>query len=129
MKSLLDTNAYTALFRGQENTFNTVMNASEVYLSTIVIGELRAGFKGGKRTKQNEEALVQFLQTPHIKVVSVSDYTADIYADIKHKLRRKGKLIPVNDVWIVAHTLEVGATLVTADKHFQYVSGLRLQKP
>ncbi len=37
-----------------------------------------------------------------------------------------GHPIPINDVWIAAHTLEAGAILVTYDAHFTAVPGLRI---
>ena len=40
-------------------------------------------------------------------------------------LRRKGQLIPTNDVWIAASALEHGAALLTRDAHFRHVEGLR----
>ncbi len=47
-------------------------------------------------------------------------------ADVKDALRRQGTPLPINDVWIAAHAMEVGATLVTFDAHFDAVKGLRL---
>ena len=41
-------------------------------------------------------------------------------------LKRSGKPLPVNDVWIAAHALETGSILVTYDDHFASVPGLRL---
>ena len=129
MKILLDTNAYTALFRGQQSAFDAVMQANEVYLSSIVIGELHAGFKGGSRIEQNEASLAKFLLTPHVQAVPVSEYTATIYGNVKHQLRQSGTPIPLNDVWIAAHAIEMGSTLITADRHFEHVAGLRIQQP
>ena len=41
-------------------------------------------------------------------------------------LRKSGKPIPINDVWIAAHGLETGSILVTYDDHFAVIPGLRL---
>ena len=35
-------------------------------------------------------------------------------------------MIPLNDIWIAAHAIETGAKLVTYDKHFRHIAGLRL---
>ena len=56
----------------------------------------------------------------------VSQETAEIYSDIKMALKKKGTPIPLNDVWIAAHTVETGAKLITYDSHFLKVPGLRV---
>ena len=45
---------------------------------------------------------------------------------IKNTLKRIGKPLPVNDIWIGAHAVEMGSVLVTFDTHFTKIPGLRL---
>ena len=52
--------------------------------------------------------------------------TADVFGLIMASLRKSGKPIPINDVWIAAHDLETGSILVTYDDHFALIPGLRL---
>jgi len=52
--------------------------------------------------------------------------TADAFGLIMGSLRKSGKPIPINDVWIAAHGLETGSILVTYDDHFAVIPGLRL---
>jgi tRNA(fMet)-specific endonuclease VapC len=42
-------------------------------------------------------------------------------------LKRKRRLIPMNDVWIAAQCLERGWVLVTDDTDFDYVDGLMVE--
>ena len=35
-------------------------------------------------------------------------------------------MIPVNDIWIAAQTIETGSQLITFDGHFKNISGLRI---
>ncbi|MFN6200692.1 MAG: PIN domain-containing protein [Aphanizomenon sp.] len=42
-------------------------------------------------------------------------------------LKRKGRPIPMNDIWIAAQCLEKGWILVTDDTDFDYVDGLVLE--
>ena len=51
--------------------------------------------------------------------------TADAYALIYRSLRRQGRPIPTNDLWIAASCLEHGAVLFSLDAHFDQVDGLR----
>ncbi|HKH44766.1 MAG TPA: hypothetical protein VKM72_08890 [Thermoanaerobaculia bacterium] len=69
MKVLLDTNAYSALRRGQELVVEQVRRSEEVLLSMIVIGELLFGFRNSSRYEENARALQTFVQDPHVRSV------------------------------------------------------------
>ena len=51
--------------------------------------------------------------------------TADAYAQLYRTLRKKGRPIPTNDLWIAASCLEHGSLLFSLDVHFEQVDGLR----
>lgn len=125
-KILLDTNAYSALLKGDGKVFEVLAKAEMVYMSAVVLGELLAGFRAGSRFGENKHRLEHFLERPQVALLGVGLETADVYGLVKHQLKQDGRPIPLNDVWIAAHVLEMGAVLVTYDKHFQYVAGLRL---
>ncbi len=52
--------------------------------------------------------------------------TADIFGMLKSALKKAGTPIPINDIWIASHAFETGALLVTYDRHFDKIQGLRL---
>lgn len=121
----LDTNAYTAFKRGDEQIVTVLQHAPIIIVCVTVLGELLGGFAAGKRESHNRSELTQFLNTPRVKVVSSTIATADLYALVYAALRRKGQPIPTNDLWIAASSLEHGAALLTLDAHFQNIDGLR----
>lgn len=125
-KIAFDTNAYSRLLNGERYLQQILEEASIVYISVIVIGELLFGFKGGNKEKQNKKLLDEFLHNSAVQTINVTAETADIYADVKGTIKTKGKPIPTNDIWIAAHTIEYGAKLVTFDKHFYEIPGLRI---
>ncbi len=51
--------------------------------------------------------------------------TAEVYADVRDKLRRAGRPIPGNDLWIAALVLQYALPLVSRDLHFDFVPGLK----
>ena len=61
------------------------------------------------------------------EIVPITLSVAEAYAGIDVALRRKGRPIPVNDVWVAAVALTRGAVLVTNDDHFTRVEGLVLE--
>jgi tRNA(fMet)-specific endonuclease VapC len=125
-KILLDTNAYTGFLKGDEKVLNILIQADCVYLSIFVLGELFAGFRAGGKDKDNKDILQRFLQKSTVSVLEATRETAEIFGMIKDSLKKSGKPIPSNDIWIAAHALETGSILVTYDTHFIHVSGLRL---
>lgn len=123
---LLDTNAYTNFFKDYPKLEELVQNTHKIFISPIVLGELFEGFKGGNKEKHNRSDLEDFLAENGVEVLNVGKETSEIYSEIKMSLKKKGKPIPVNDVWIAAQAMENGAVLVTYDKHFEEIPGLRV---
>jgi tRNA(fMet)-specific endonuclease VapC len=50
--------------------------------------------------------------------------TSQIYGETKTSLRRKGRRIPNNDMWIAASAKQHSLSLVTRDVHLDEVDGL-----
>jgi tRNA(fMet)-specific endonuclease VapC len=121
----IDTNAYTAFKRGDAAVVEVLQHATDIMVSTTVLGELLAGFAAGSRESTNRRELTMFLDSPRVRVVPSGAVTADSYALVYAALRRKGQPIPTNDLWIAASCLEHGAALLTLDAHFECVGGLR----
>ena len=125
-KIVLDTNAYTRLLTGEEDVLDIIGTAETVYMSIFVLGELFAGFAGGTKERQNKEILNRFLLKPTAKILNATAETAEVFGKVKQNLKEAGTPIPINDVWIAAHAIETGSTIITYDNHFKNVAGLRL---
>lgn len=125
-KLLLDTNAYARLLRGDKAVLEALGRADTVFMSIFVLGELYAGFKGGMRESANRTQLNDFLRRPTVRVLTATQETSDIFGTIKHRLKKSGTPIPINDVWIAAHATESGSHLLSYDTHFAHVIGLLL---
>jgi tRNA(fMet)-specific endonuclease VapC len=121
---LLDTNAYVGLKRGHDAVAQLVRSSSELAVSMIVVGELLFGFRNGTKYERNTAELDEFLDQARVRVLPVTRTTADRFGRIAAALRKTGKPIPSNDIWIAAHTFESGGELITFDRHFEAVPGL-----
>ena len=120
MKSIiLDTNAYTRLLTGEEDVLDVIGTAETVYMSIFVLGELYAGFAGGTKKRENKDILNRFLFKSSVKILNATAETAEVFGVVKQDLKKAGTPFPINDVWIAAHTLETGSTLVTDDNHLK----------
>ena len=123
-KVLLDTNAYIKLLQGNREVLDTLARAGTIFMSVFVLGELYAGFKGGAKEQENRTQLDSFLQIPTVHIMTATQETADIFGIIKSQLRKAGTPIPINDVWIAAHTAESGSHLITFDLHFNNIPNI-----
>ena len=129
MSSLtLDTSAYSAFNRGDKRLKNWFSVDIDIVIPSIVIGELRAGFAAGNKNKENEELLQRFLDSPNVFIETISDETTKKYTQIYIDLRKKGKPIGTNDMWIAAIAFQLDNELLTLDRGFEYISDLKLSK-
>ena len=127
MNVLLDTSAYSALWRGDRTVLDVVQRSATVALPAIVLGELHSGFRAGNRCAENTAQLAEFLAKSSVRALPVTGETALRYAEIDVYLRKRGRPIPRNDVWIAAVALEHGLHLITLDVHFREIPLLLLQ--
>ena len=123
---LLDTNAYTGLINGDTKVYEYIVQTDIIYISTVMLGELYAGFFGGSKPEWNSNILHDFLKKETVEIIAITHETAKIFGAIKNELKQKAKTIPVDDIWIAAHAIETDSTLVTYDKHFTNISNLKI---
>lgn len=124
MRIALDTNRYTDLCRGDRSITDLLLKAQAVYLPFVVVGELRAGFGAGTRTRSNERTLQRFLAKPGVDILFASEATTHQYANLFLQLRSQGTPVPSNDLWIAALALEHDLALATRDEHFRHIPQL-----
>jgi tRNA(fMet)-specific endonuclease VapC len=122
MKLVLDTNIYCDFAEGVSQTVDILADLGQfLYLPAIVLGELSYGFMKGNRRAVNERKLDEIIQLLGIQVIDVTRSVASKYGLIYLSLSQKGRKIPLNDVWIAASCMEIGGTLLTRDRHFEYI--------
>jgi tRNA(fMet)-specific endonuclease VapC len=125
---LLDTSAYSAFKRGLPRIVEVLRTAQSILLPATVQGELLAGFELGSQTEKNRRELLEFQQSPRVRTTPVTQETAERYAHIYLFLRKTGRPIPTNDLWIAASAMEHGATLLTTDSHFRNLPQLIVEQ-
>ena len=129
MRILLDTNAYSAWKRGDEGVMKLVRKAEWLHFSPIVVGELLFGFREGSRYHTNLAELEELLSRHRVSLEPIQWTTADRFSRIASVLRRKGRPIPSNDLWIAAQAIELGADLISFDQHFSHIDTLAWLDP
>ena len=123
---ILDTNAYVAFKRGQAGALEVLCLAEEIVVPVVVLGELLAGFGCGNREAENRREFTEFLDTASVRVAVMDLTTASWYGRVYSGLRRTGRPIPANDLWIAASALQNGLPVFSYDRHFENVEGVAL---
>ncbi len=119
---LLDTNAAIALLN--QRTDATVVAAAfgPVILPLFAVGELEYGARNSENPTRNLRTLENLVTD--LAILNPDRETAAHYGEIRARLRRKGRPIPPNDLWIAALALQHGLPVLTRDSHFDYVDGI-----
>ena len=123
MALILDTNAFSAFADGQASVTDIVGRAERLAVPVIVLGEYRYGIAQSRHKTSYESWLKEWIAM--VPVLNIDEETTHPYAAIYLELKKKGKPIPANDLWIAALCLQHSLPLLSQDRHFDLVSGLR----
>ena len=126
---LLDTNI--CIYIRQERPAQVLrrfrkLRPGEAALSVITYGEL---LDGAAKSAQRAAALDQLRELMHwLPALPLPAAAAEAYGTIRHELASRGEMIGNNDLWIAAHAVVAGLTLVTNNEsEFRRVRGLKIQ--
>ena len=120
---ILDTNALSAAAENDPPALQAVAEAELIAVPVIVLGEYRMGIAQSRHKDAYEDWLRQWLAA--VAVLDVDEETTRFYASIALELKRAGKPIPTNDLWIAALCRQHALPLLSRDRHFDFVRGLR----
>lgn len=114
----IDTSLYSSFMKGDSYANQLIQSADELFLNSIVLGELLSGFMRGKKERKNRLELSEFLSSPRINILALDDETSERYAIIIKYLYEQGTPIPTNDVWIASSVMQYGLKLISRDNHY-----------
>jgi len=118
---IVDTNALSAAADGDPGVVAILARAGQMAIPVIVLGEYRYGIAQSRNRANYEGWLTGLLQDCF--VLDITEPTTQYYAEITLELKRKGKPIPTNDLWIAALCRQHSLPLLSRDQHFDLVTG------
>ena len=120
---ILDTNALSAYADEDAALFPIVEPLDRLFLPAIVLGEYLSGIVIS-RNRARYEAWLESLIVG-CTVLDITQETSRHYANLVLELRKIGKPIPANDLWIAALCRQHSLPLLSRDRHFDFVPFLR----
>ncbi len=128
VRYLLDTNTASYAIKGnvarvREQLLKIAM--ADVGISVITEAELRFGVARLPSAIRLKDLVEEFLL--RVEVLPWNSAAANHYAEIRAALERSGKPMGNMDMLIAAHALSVEAVLVTHDRVFRRVKGLKIE--
>jgi predicted nucleic acid-binding protein len=120
---ILDTNAISALAEGTRSVLAAAGDVDRLSLPVIVLGEFRFGAARSRHRARYESWLDRLAAASH--VLAIDEETARHYAAVRERLRAAGRPIPSNDAWIAALALQHRLPVLSRDRHFDVVAGVR----
>lgn len=126
MNFIIDTSAYSQAQRGNKKIIDLLNKAEHIFLTTIVEAELRAGFAFGTKKLENNKLLDKFMSQSNVFTLNISHATTKIFAELYAELRKTGKTIGQNDLWISSLAIENNLPVLTLDADFKNVKAIDL---
>lgn len=118
MKYILDTNAVSALMKGDETMLKRLGGVSrdEVAVPQPVLAEIEYGIERLPRSKRKEALRARFsLICSELPRAAWTDEVSEAFGSIKVALERKGSRIEDFDAAIAAHAVAASAVLISAN--------------
>ena len=122
----LDTSVAIRLLNKDQALYQRTVALPRMVLPAICVGELLYGAENSNQASKNIPRYRKFIAT--CVVVPIGIETAALYAQTRLSLKRKGRPMPENDIWIAAQCIEHGWILVTDDSDFNRVDGLVIEQ-
>ena len=120
---ILDTNALSAAADDDPGLAAVLARAEQIEIPVIVLGEYRHGIAQSRHRSSYESWLDALLHD--CLVLDIQEPTTHHYAEISLELKRKDKPIPTNDRWIAALCRQHSLPLLSRDRHFDLVTGIK----
>jgi predicted nucleic acid-binding protein len=120
---IVDTNALSAAADEDSAVVEMFGHAEQVALPVVVLGEYRYGIAQSRYRATYKRWLNGLIED--CRVLDIDEGTTHHYAAINVELRRVGKPIPTNDLWIAALCRQHVLPVLSRDKHFDLVLGIR----
>jgi len=121
---MLDTNAVSALIKHRANTLSAVLSERPSCISVITEAELRFGLARRAVNIDLRRIVENYLSS--VDILPWTSASAQRYSLLRAELEALGKSLAPMDLLIASQAMAEDCTLVSADRAFMQVPGLRV---
>lgn len=121
---MLDTNAVSALVKGQADGLSKTLEQRAFCISVITEAELRFGLARRPVNADLRSIVENLLLAADIRAWNST--CAERYGQLRAELEALGKPLGPMDLLIAVHALAEDCSLVSADRAFAHVPGLKI---
>ncbi len=126
-KYILDSDILIYFLKGEKEVIEKVLSFQndELYITIINYTELLYGIYNSNKISQNREKILPFLD--NFKILQFDKNASEIFAKLKVKLNKQGKIIADTDLMIASIAISNKAILYTNNlKHFNRIDELKM---
>jgi tRNA(fMet)-specific endonuclease VapC len=120
---ILDTNALSAVADEAPGIAEVLGETDLIAIPVVVLGEYRFGVALSRRRLAYERWIEKSLSS--YMVFDIDQETTTSYAELRVELKQRGTPIPSNDIWIAALCRQYGLPVLSRDRHFDRIRGLK----
>jgi len=121
---MLDTNAVSAIIKDRANTLSAVLSERPSCISVITEAELRFGLARRAVNTDLRRIVENYLSS--VDILPWTSASAQRYSLLRAELEALGKSLAPMDLLIASQAMAEDCTLVSADRAFMQVPGLRV---
>ena len=127
VRYMLDTNAVSYIMKGNTHMAQRLASLplSAVCISAVTEGELRYGLAKRPTFTRLRIAVEELLR--RVDVLPWDSTVAASYGELRANLETQGRVLQSLDMMIAAHALSTDTVLISSDRAFGLVVGLKLE--
>lgn len=119
---IVDTNGFSAFAEGDLALEPILRGTPQLAIPVIVLGEYRYGISQSRDRAHYEQWLSEYLR--RFRILEIDERTTVSYSEVRVELKKSGRPIPSNDLWIAALCRQHSLPLLSRDPHFDAVPGI-----
>lgn len=125
---IIDSDILIYFLKGKKEVVEQLLKipSANLYTTRINCTELLYGAYNSTKIEENLKRIVPFLE--NFQIIEFNQNSSEIFAKLKSKLKKDGKIIADMDLMIASITIAENYTLVTNNtKHFERIKDIQLE--
>jgi len=123
---MVDSNVFIHFLRRNQDPLKHLQSWTDP-AELVTCGMVRMEVERGICGKKTRDRVTEFFDL--LRFVPTSNQIWANATEIAWALDRRGKVLPAQDILIAAHALKFGGSILTSDRHFYDVPGMRVFDP